>query len=318
MKTGGVGGAGRVVYVTDDDGGFEKQEVRESSVHTQITVLHRDQKASQNKVSDPATQGEVSLLRKEIAALRNRVVELEQQQEETERDQRTARHMAALFEEYVMEWSREGSAIMKSHEGIKRQVESGEAEENRLAAVEEALETTREAIMSNLREVKLEVDSVWATMKRGKHEFGNLESVVKDMKECLMKHELMTEQKKEESAGKGTFSDSQKKLRKTVQRIKIINSFKRAEKVKLKDAARMSMLVTKTEWEEAGVGEAGETKPERSTTLRSTTPLTPKGWADGASNATNSGGAKQAEGGRPSQRLSLYSTGGSAFDFGAM
>ena len=44
----------------------------------------------------------------------------------------------------------------------------------RLAAVEEALETTREAIMSNLREVKLEVDSVWATMKRGKHEFGNL------------------------------------------------------------------------------------------------------------------------------------------------
>ena len=75
-----------------------------------------------------------------------------------------------------------------------------------------------------------------------------------------MKNELMTEQKKEESAGKGTFSDSQKKLRKTVQRIKIINSFKRAEKVKLKDAARMSMLVTKTEWEEAGVGEAGETK----------------------------------------------------------
>ena len=44
----------------------------------------------------------------------------------------------------------------------------------RLAAVEEALETTREAIMSNLREVKLEVDSVWATMKRGKHELGNL------------------------------------------------------------------------------------------------------------------------------------------------
>ena len=28
MKTGGVGGAGRVVYVTDDQGGFEKQEVR--------------------------------------------------------------------------------------------------------------------------------------------------------------------------------------------------------------------------------------------------------------------------------------------------
>ena len=39
---------------------------------------------------------------------------------------RTARHMAALFEEYVMGWSREGSAIMKSHEGMKIQVESGE------------------------------------------------------------------------------------------------------------------------------------------------------------------------------------------------
>ena len=34
--------------------------------------------------------------------------------------------MAALFEEYVMGWSREGSAIMKSHEGMKIQVESGE------------------------------------------------------------------------------------------------------------------------------------------------------------------------------------------------
>ena len=44
----------------------------------------------------------------------------------------------------------------------------------RLIAVEDALETTREAIMSNVREIKLEVDSVWATMKRGNLEFGNL------------------------------------------------------------------------------------------------------------------------------------------------
>lgn len=40
--------------------------------------------------------------------------------------------------------------------------------------MEDALETTREAIMSNVREIKLEVDSVWATMKRGNLEFGNL------------------------------------------------------------------------------------------------------------------------------------------------
>jgi len=31
MRTGGVGGAGRTVYVTDEEGGYEKQEVDEKS-----------------------------------------------------------------------------------------------------------------------------------------------------------------------------------------------------------------------------------------------------------------------------------------------
>jgi hypothetical protein len=76
------------------------------------------------------------------------------------------------------------------------------------------------------------------------------------MKECLLKNNLMSEQKKEDNTGGGTYSPAQQKLRKTVQRISIINSFKRAEKNKLKDNARKSLLVTRGEGEN-GTGGGG-------------------------------------------------------------
>jgi len=316
-----------------------------------------------NLPPDPASQGEMNLLRKEVASLRNRVVELEQQHEEMERDQRTARHMAALFEEYVLGWSREGNAMVKSHEVMKKQVESGEKmivalaeklikvigksstklkefeetqkghqnkimdldkgareslykitqirhmvekaekntprstgrnarmtvqgskgggathfatdenqfgekEEKRLASVEQALETTREALMSNVREVKLNVDSVWGEVKRDHNEhkkgeaarsdsnsnipptsttnyhllvaslfasslllaaeFVELDATVKDLKECMIKNKLMSRFEQKQDEKKNSYSPNQQKLRKTVQRISIINSFAKA------------------------------------------------------------------------------------------
>ena len=94
-----------------------------SSVNEQLTILT----ASKSRVYNGSEQAQdIRQLRKEMDALRHRVVELEQGEEEHNRNYASARHMAALFEEYVSTATEEATAMLKSHETLKQQVESSE------------------------------------------------------------------------------------------------------------------------------------------------------------------------------------------------
>ncbi|GMH82571.1 hypothetical protein TrST_g12503 [Triparma strigata] len=96
---------------------------RLSSVNDQLTILI----ASKSRVYNGSEQAQdIRQLRKEMDALRHRVVELEQGEEEHNRNYASARHMAALFEEYVSTATEEATAMLKSHETLKQQVESSE------------------------------------------------------------------------------------------------------------------------------------------------------------------------------------------------
>ena len=98
-----------------------------SSVNDQLTILT----ASKSRVYNGSEQAQdIRQLRKEMDALRHRVVELEQGEEEHNRNYASARHMAALFEEYVSTATEEATAMLKSHETLKQQVESSEKVRN--------------------------------------------------------------------------------------------------------------------------------------------------------------------------------------------
>lgn len=102
-------------------------ESSSSSVQHQLLVLQAEEREKRHALAgDAVSYGELSALRKEVSALKNRVIEMEQQQESNERDHLTARHMAALFEDYVIQSAAESKAMLKSHETLKMQVESSE------------------------------------------------------------------------------------------------------------------------------------------------------------------------------------------------
>ncbi|GMI00044.1 hypothetical protein TrLO_g11750 [Triparma laevis f. longispina] len=97
---------------------------RVSSVSQQLAIHAANQTKKHGSSTGDAE--DLRLLRKEMDSLRHRVVELEQGEEEHSRNYASARHMAALFEEYVNTATEEATAMLKSHETLKQQVESSE------------------------------------------------------------------------------------------------------------------------------------------------------------------------------------------------
>jgi hypothetical protein len=95
------------------------------------------------------TESEVSELTKTIQALQTRVINLEQQAATSARENATARHLCAMFEEYVQASTGEAAAMLASHNTLKQQVLGSET---MVSALAEKLVTMVGTAVNKVRE----------------------------------------------------------------------------------------------------------------------------------------------------------------------
>ena len=144
-----------------------------------------------------------------------------------------------------------------------------------------ALESTREAVLNQMREATLKIDSVWGEVKRDlselKNEVTNVKKDVAQQKEnadalntnateirdALVKKDIMDKDSfwnNKNSAGKLT--PSQQKFRKSVQRITMMNTFAKS-RLKAKAAAAAAAAAATVEKIEEGKEDEKEKEKEK-------------------------------------------------------
>ena len=94
---------------------------KSSSVSVQLARSHPVPSHGHLQKPRHSDSEEVIKLRREVESLNSRLINMEQSTAKVVRDCAAARHLSAMFEEYVLQMTQESAAMLKTQEALKSQ-----------------------------------------------------------------------------------------------------------------------------------------------------------------------------------------------------